>query len=108
MTRIVRISQAAFPHRTVRSKIDQRPQSEPAATQIQIIDPDYRATTRRHMSGRQGPSATFLAQYVDQHWPWPRDPQARVRARTVAAAAYGAMDETPLDDTRGRHLSRRI
>ncbi|PCJ69744.1 MAG: hypothetical protein COA62_09530 [Rhodobiaceae bacterium] len=108
MTRIVRISPSVFPKRPVRSRADQRAEGKPASTQLQVIDPAYQATGRRHISARQGPNTEFLAQYVDQHWPWPRDPEARVRARGAAASAYDAAADTQLGEHRGQRLNRAI
>lgn len=52
------------------------------------IVPVQQAATRRRIAARPGPSTPFLTQYVDQHWPWPRNAEARVQARGKAAAAY--------------------
>ena len=40
-------------------------------------------------------SAPFLAQYVDQHWPWPRDPVRKTVLRQRAASAYLDADGLP-------------
>jgi len=96
MTRIVRISPTVFPKGPVRSKTDPRVEDKPASTQLRVIDPTYQTTTHRHIGARPGPNVEFLAQYVDQHWPWPRDPEARVRARSAAASAYDAAADTKL------------
>ena len=40
-------------------------------------------------------STPFLAQYVDQHWHWPRDPARKEGIRQRAAAAYLQADELP-------------
>lgn len=40
-------------------------------------------------------SAPFLAQYVDQHWPWPRDASRKAVMRQRAASAYLEADCLP-------------
>lgn len=41
------------------------------------------------------PAAGFLAQYVDQHFPWPRAPLRKERIRQRATRAYIAADMLP-------------
>ena len=108
MTRIVRISPSVFPKGPARPKMDPRVEEKPASTQLRVIDPAYQATTHRRIGARPGPNVEFLAQYVDQHWPWPRNPEGRVRARSAAAGAYDAANNTPLAEHRGRCLNRQI
>ncbi len=73
-----------------------------------IVEPTYQAATCRHVRNRPGPSAPFLTQYVDQHWHWPRNPQARLDAREAAAFAYNTTDAAPLDNHRGAALNRQV
>lgn len=104
MSRIVRISQPTFPHLPVRSKPAQAEDVKSAAEEIQLVNPEPQAPVGRRIPARQGPSAPFLAQYVDQHWPWPRDAKARLRTRAHGAQAYAQTNELPLSDNRGTHL----
>lgn len=108
MNRISRISNTAFPALPVRRNEKARATDEPATEPVRIIDPAHQTTTRRHIPARPGPAAPFLAQYVNQHWPWPRDPEARVRARRNAACAYGTTDALPLRAHNGRDIDRKI
>ncbi len=41
------------------------------------------------------PAAGFLAQYVDQHFPWPRAPLRKERQRQRATRAYITADMLP-------------
>ncbi|MGB3811154.1 MAG: hypothetical protein WA943_13765 [Parvibaculum sp.] len=41
------------------------------------------------------PVASFLAQYVDQHFPWPRAPHRKDRQRQRATSAYITADMLP-------------
>jgi hypothetical protein len=41
------------------------------------------------------PAASFLAQYVDQHFPWPRAPLRKEKLRQRATRAYIAADMLP-------------
>ncbi|ABS63189.1 hypothetical protein Plav_1570 [Parvibaculum lavamentivorans DS-1] len=41
------------------------------------------------------PVAAFLAQYVDQHWPWPRSPARKAEERHQATSAYIGADMLP-------------
>ncbi|MCF8469926.1 MAG: hypothetical protein K9G30_04020 [Parvibaculum sp.] len=41
------------------------------------------------------PVAAFLAQYVDQHWPWQRSPQRKAEKRRRATGAYIGADMLP-------------
>jgi hypothetical protein len=41
------------------------------------------------------PAASFLAQYVDQHFPWPRAPLRKERQRQRATRAYIMADMLP-------------
>lgn len=104
MSRIVRITQSTFPHLPVRSNADQAEDVKTATQEIQVINPEAQAPVGRCIPARQGPSAPFLAQYVDQHWPWPRDAKARLRTRVHGAQAYAQTNELPLSDNRGTHL----
>lgn len=108
MSRIVRISHPVFPKLPVRAKPEQAPEAAPASRDIKIINPEHQTQIRRRAPARAGPSSAFLAQYVDQHWSWPRDPEARVRARVSAASAYSETKDIPLSDNRGSQLNRKF
>jgi|GEM_PF-3238647 len=108
MSRIVRISHPVFPKLPVRTKPEQAEEAAPASHDIKIVDPDHQARSRRRISARPGPSSAFLAQYVDQHWPWPRDADARVRARVTAVSAYDEANDIPPPDNRGSRLNRKF
>lgn len=41
------------------------------------------------------PVAAFLAQYVDQHWPWPRSAARKAEERRRATTAYIGADMLP-------------
>jgi hypothetical protein len=41
------------------------------------------------------PVAAFLAQYIDQHWSWPRSPARKEEARRQATHAYIGADMLP-------------
>ena len=74
-----------------------RPRAQESATEgsedTRAIIPLQQPATQRRVSARPGPSTPFLTQYVDQHWPWPRNAEARVQARGKAAAAYRETDD---------------
>ena len=108
MSRIARISHPVFPKLPVRTKSEQAEEAAPASRDIKIINPEHQTQTRRRAPARAGPSSTFLAQYVDQHWSWPRDADARVRARVTAASAYRKTNDIPLSDDRGSRLNRKF
>jgi len=108
MSRIVRISHPVFPKLPVRTKAEQAEETVPASHDIKIINPGHQARSRRRIPARPGPSSAFLAQYVDQHWPWPRDADARVRARVTAASAYDEANDIPLSEDRGSCLNRKF
>lgn len=88
MTRIVPISGSAFPHPASRPRKENPAAEKAGATETRAVTTTGSATATRRISAHPGPTASFLAQYVDQHWPWPRDPAARIRARQTAAKAY--------------------
>jgi len=88
MTRITRISGTGFPHSSARPKAAAKEKCASGSDEPKIVNPPQRRATDRRMPNRQGPTAAFLTQYVDQHWQWPRDQNARVRARQNAAGAY--------------------
>jgi len=88
MTRITRISGTGFPHSPARPKAAAEETRASSTEDAKVINPPQRRATDRRMPNRQGPTAAFLTQYVDQHWQWPRDQNARVRARQNAAGAY--------------------
>lgn len=90
MTRITRISGTGFPHNPGRPKPKVEETRASETERPKLLDPPQRRATDRRVHNRQGPTAPFLAQYVDQHWQWPRDADARVRARKNAASAYDA------------------
>lgn len=57
------------------------------------------------------PSASFLAQYVDQHFPWPRAPLRKERQRQRATEAYITADMLPdllAETLRLRPLDRKL
>lgn len=57
------------------------------------------------------PSAGFLAQYVDQHFPWPRAPLRKERQRQRATQAYITADMLPdllAETLRLRPLDRKL
>ena len=41
------------------------------------------------------PVAAFLAQYIDQHWSWPRSPVRKDEKRREATSAYIVADMLP-------------
>lgn len=41
------------------------------------------------------PVAAFLAQYIDQHWGWPRNASRKEETRRTATAAYIEADMLP-------------
>lgn len=92
MNRVTRISGTGFPHSPRRPKVTADKAHASTNDKPKLVDPPLRRATDRRVPYRQGPTAPFLTQYVDQHWHWPRDPNARVRARQTAASAYGATD----------------
>ncbi|MEQ8267048.1 MAG: hypothetical protein RH982_07620 [Parvibaculum sp.] len=47
-----------------------------------------------HLTGTR-PVAAFLAQYVDQHWPWQRSASRKAEQRQRATAAYIGADMLP-------------
>ncbi|MEN6544097.1 hypothetical protein [Parvibaculum sp.] len=58
------------------------------------------APSRASMSGTRAPQsfrpvAAFLAQYVDQSFPWARSPQRKDRKRRRATSAYITADMLP-------------
>ena len=93
MTRITRISGTGFPHNPHRPRAQAGETRAETTEKPKLVDPPQRRSTDRRVPNRQGPTAAFLTQYVDQHWEWPRNPGARVRARQRAAKAYGASTE---------------
>jgi len=106
MTRIVPISGSAFPHQASRPKKKSPADTKPRAEETRVVDHGGRPATSRRISARPGPTAPFLAQYVDQHWPWPRNPVARVQARQDAARAYTTTDKRSQDTHKGNTTNR--
>lgn len=51
------------------------------------------ALGRSDISAR--PVAAFLAQYIDQHWAWPRNARHKEETRHTATAAYIEADMLP-------------
>tara|TARA_R110002110_G_scaffold5945_14_gene30073 strand:- start:3421 stop:3819 length:399 start_codon:yes stop_codon:yes gene_type:complete len=78
-----RRDERARPGRTEPTPLPRRPASPSHAA---LGRPDL-ATTR--------PVAAFLAQYVDQHWPWQRSPQRKAEQRQRATGAYIGADMLP-------------
>lgn len=63
-----------------------------------------------HVTGTR-PVAAFLAQYVDQHWPWPRSPARKAEERRRATAAYIGADMLPdllAETLRAGHHERKL
>jgi hypothetical protein len=57
-------------------------------------DPQAKAALGRpDLSAR--PVAAFLAQYIDQHWSWPRNANRKEETRRAATAAYIEADMLP-------------
>jgi hypothetical protein len=57
------------------------------------------------------PVAAFLAQYIDQHWNWPRSPDRKNEQRRRATGAYIEADMLPdlLSETlRPGHSERKL
>ncbi|PKP76878.1 MAG: hypothetical protein CVT81_12320 [Alphaproteobacteria bacterium HGW-Alphaproteobacteria-3] len=68
-----------------RSEPAPRPQALPAGTAA-LGRPDLAATR---------PVAAFLAQYIDQHWSWPRSSARKEETRRQATHAYIGADMLP-------------
>ena len=108
MAKIERIS-GPQTHLPARSNRERRPEG------VRRLAPAPRdpAGTQRGVSGHRPAAAgfrtaaPFLAQYVDQHWPWPRDPARKDTLRQRAAAAYlqadGLPDRLEEDSLTGRY-----
>jgi hypothetical protein len=63
---------------------------------VPVTPSDSRAKTalgRPDISAR--PVAAFLAQYIDQHWAWPRNASRKEETRRTATAAYIEADMLP-------------
>ena len=95
MTKIDRISGAGarLPARAERQRQERPRRLAPAP-----LDPGaaQRGTSGdRPEAGRRGAAAPFLAQYVDQHWPWPRDAARKAVLRQRATSAYLEADSLP-------------
>lgn len=56
------------------------------------------------------PVAAFLAQYIDQHWSWPRSPERKAETRREATSAYIGADMLPdlLTETLRTHHQRKL
>lgn len=61
---------------------------------------------RREAPLRLGPWTPFLAQYVDQLWPWPRDKHGTTSKHATADRAYGAAEMLIEEIVRWRHTGR--
>ncbi|MEQ9517875.1 MAG: hypothetical protein RLN89_00405 [Parvibaculum sp.] len=107
MTRIVPISGSAFPHQASRPAKKSPADDKPRAEETRVINPNAHTAANRRISARSGPTTPFLAQYVDQHWPWPRNPVARVQARQDAARAYANTDKRDDKPASGAVTNRR-
>jgi len=107
MTRITRITGTSFPHNPGRPKAKAGETRASETERPKLVDPPQRRATDRRIHNRQGPTAAFLAQYVDQHWQWPRDANARVRARQNAASAYGSANKLDAPTSSPRVTTRK-
>lgn len=76
---------AEEPPRAKRSEPAPLLQNSPASTAA-LGRPDLVATR---------PVAAFLAQYIDQHWSWPRSPARKEETRRQATHAYIGADMLP-------------
>jgi len=107
MTRITRITGTGFFHKPTRPKAKAEETRASETEKPKLVDPPQRRATDRRLHNRQGPTAPFLAQYVDQHWHWPRDASARVRARQNAASAYSSANTLDTATPSARVLTRK-
>ncbi len=95
MSKVERISGAGprLPARTERQRTDGPRRLAPAPLDLNAAE---RGTSgHRPEAGRRGAAAPFLAQYVDQHWPWPRDAARKAVLRQRATSAYLEADSLP-------------
>lgn len=77
-----------------------RAEETPRATRIEPAPLPQRETAGRAALGSAHPMdtrpvAAFLAQYVDQHWPWQRSPARKAEERRRATSAYIGADMLP-------------
>ena len=107
MTRITRITGTGFYHKPARPKAKAEETHANETEKPKLVDPPQRRATDQRIHNRQAPTAPFLAQYVDQHWQWPRDANARVRARQNAASAYGSANKLDTATPSARVLTRK-
>ncbi|MEP2827541.1 hypothetical protein [Parvibaculum sp.] len=73
-----------------------------APTHAALGRPDLTATR---------PVAAFLAQYIDQHWAWPRSPERKEEKRREATSAYIGADMLPdllAETLRSGHHRRKL
>lgn len=66
---------------------------EPAP--LPVAPPSAHAALGRPDLFTTRPVAAFLAQYIDQHWSWPRSPNGKDEARRHATSAYIGADMLP-------------
>ncbi|MGX1198420.1 hypothetical protein [Parvibaculum sp. MBR-TMA-1.3b-4.2] len=95
MSKVERISGAdpRLPARAERQRSDGTRRLAPAPLDLNA---EARGTSGRHPeAGRRAAAAPFLAQYVDQHWPWPRDAARKAVLRQRATSAYLEADGLP-------------
>jgi hypothetical protein len=90
--------------------------AEPARASSQTASAEAR-TSPRSNAGLGGasqsfrPAAGFLAQYVDQHFPWPRAPFRKERQRQRATRAYIVADmlqDLLAETRRARPVDRKL
>ena len=78
------------------------PRPEPTASHAALGRPHLTATR---------PDAGFLAQYIDQHWSWPRSPELKEERRREANSAYIGADMLPdllAETLRSGHHQRKL
>lgn len=94
MSKIERISGAGprLPARAERQRRDGPRRLAPAPLDLSAAE---RGTSGRSPETGRRTAAPFLAQYVDQHWPWPRDAARKAVLRQRATSAYLEADGLP-------------
>lgn len=85
----------ALPRKTSAAPRDGAAPHAPGRASAMPPAPHARADARPQRRANPRINAGFLAQYVDQHWPWPRAPFRKEKLRQRATSAYIAAGTLP-------------